>query len=207
MVEQRHDVVVIDQDKEVCEGLASQTGVLAVCGGATDIDVLEQGGINKADVAVATMQKDADNLSFSLLAKSFNVPQIIARMRDPRYSSAYEQGGVTATVHIVDVFVNQLLLGIEDPHLRQVATFGGGKASIVVDTIPEGAVISGKTVSELAAAPDFPAECVITGIYRVDTQEFLIPRGPARIQSGDRVFLVAEHSNLRKASKFLHRTR
>ena len=51
--------------------------------------------------------------------------------------------------------------------------WAGGKASIVVDTVPE-------------------------------SQEFTIPRGPATIRGGDRGFLVAEHTDLRKASKFLH---
>jgi len=100
-----------------------------------------------------------------------------------------------------------LLLEIEEPRLRPVATFGTGDASIVVDSVPDGALVSGKTVGEIAADPDFPAECVITGIYRPETQTFIIPRGSPQILAGDRVFLVAGYANLRKASKFLHRTR
>jgi len=75
----------------------------------------------------------------------------------------------------------------------------------VVDTVPDGAAVVGKTVSEVEADADFPDACVITGIYRTETQTFVIPRGQAEIQAGDRVFLVAEHANLKKASKFLHR--
>jgi trk system potassium uptake protein TrkA len=203
----RHDVVVIDQDKAVCERIASGLGVLVVCGEATDVEVLEQAGMRRADVAVATMRVDADNLGFTVLAKSYAVPIVIARMRNPRYESAYKQAGVTATSHIVDVFVNQILLEIDEPHLRQVATFGAGQAAIVVDTIPEDAAVSGESVSQIAAAPGFPSECVITGIYRPGTQEFVIPRGAAEVRGGDRVFLVARRSDLRKASKFLHRRR
>ena len=205
LVEARHDVVIVDANKDVCQQLASRTGALVLHGSATGIDVLEQCGIEKADVAVGTMRADADNLAFALLAKSFSVPRVIARMRDPRYASAYREAGVTATIHIVDVFVSQLLLQIEEPHLRQVATFGPGNASIVVDTVPEDALISGQTVGEITAHPDFPSACVITGIYRPESQEFVFPRGAAQIQHGDRVFLVAERQNLRKASRFLHR--
>jgi trk system potassium uptake protein TrkA len=126
-------------------------------------------------------------------------------MRDPRYESAYKKAGVAATSHIVDVFVNQLLLEIDEPHLRQIAVFGAGNASIVVDSIPEGATVSGMTVSEIAADPAFPSECVITGIYRRESSHFLIPRGSAEVLEGDRVFLVAGRGDLRKASRFLHR--
>ena len=74
----------------------------------------------------------------------------------------------------------------------------------VVRDVHRGAV-SGKTVSEIGADADFPDECVITGIYRPETQSFIIPRGRAQLLSGDRVFLVAAHTNLRHASKYLHK--
>ena len=57
----------------------------------------------------------------------------------------------------------------------------------------------------LVAADEFPTECVITGIFRPGNQQFMIPRGSALLQSGDRVFLVAGQSDLRRASRFLHR--
>lgn len=203
--EARHDVAIIDQSRDVCEELASTIGALVVCGNATDIGILKEAGIERAEVAVATMRVDADNLAFSLLARSFDVPQVVARMRDPRYEAAYVKAGVAATSRIVDVFVNQLLLEIDEPHLRQIATFGAGEASIVVDTVPDDAFVSGKTISEIAADPAFPAECVISGVYRPSTKDFAIPRGPTKVESGDRVFLVARLHDLRKASKFLHR--
>jgi len=202
----KHDVVVIERDREICERLTSHLGVMAVCGSATSVDILEQAGISKADVAIATMRVDADNLAFSLLAKGARVGRIIARTRDRRYQSAYEEAGVTATIHVAEVFVSQLLLEIEEPHIRQVATFGGGKASIVVDTIPDGAAVAGKTLSEIAASAKFPSECIVTGIYRPRTHEFVIPGGKAQVHAGDRVFLVAASPNLKKASKFLHKT-
>jgi len=205
LVKARHDVVVIDKSKAVCEWVAARLGALAHHGSATSIDILQQAGIERADVTVSTMRADADNLAFAMLARSFGVERVIARLRNPQYESAYRLAGVTTTVHVSDVFADQLLLDIEQPHLQQVYTFAAGQASIVVDTVPDGSAAAGKTVSEIAASPDFPNACVITGIYRAETQTFVVPRGQAQIQASDRVFLVAEQANLRKASKFLHR--
>ena len=56
LVASRHDVVVVDPDKSVCEWVASHLGALALNGSATNIEILEQAGIEKADVAVATMR-------------------------------------------------------------------------------------------------------------------------------------------------------
>jgi len=206
LVRARHDVVVIDSDKTVSEWVAAHTGALAQHGSATNIEVLRQAGIERADVAVSTMRGDADNLAFALLAKSLGVERVIARLRNQEYEAAYRMAGVTTTMHVADVFANQLMLEIEEPHLRQVYTFAAGGASIVVDTVPERAAVAGQTVGGIAADEAFPDACVITGIYRPETQTFIIPRGGAQLQAGDRVFLVADQSNLKKASKFLHRT-
>ncbi len=205
LVESRHDVVVIDRDRAVCKYCSARLGALVVTGSATSIDVLEQAGIEKADVAVGTMRGDADNLAFSVLAKSFGVPRVAVRMRNRRYETAYHKAGVTTTVHVPDVFVNQLILEIEEPHLKRVATFGAGEAAIVVDHVPEGARVAGMSIGQITADPGFPAECVITGLYRGEAQDFIIPRGAARMQAGDRVFLVATPKDLRKASKFIHK--
>jgi trk system potassium uptake protein TrkA len=206
LVENRHDVVVIDREKAICEQVATDTGALVLHGSATDVGILEQAGMSKADVAIATMRVDADNLSFSLLAKSYDVPRVIARMRNPRYESAYRMAGVSTTVRVVDMFVSQILLDIEEPDLRQLATFGPHNAAIVVASIPDDAAVHGKTIGQIATDSDFPAQCVVSGIYRPENQQFLIPRGPAEIRAGDRVFLVANQKDLRRAFKYLRRS-
>jgi len=207
LVENHHDVVIVERDKAVCEMFASKVGVLAINGTATDIELLEQAGIRKADVAVAAMPADADNLAFALLAHHFEVPRIIARMRDPRYEAAYRIAGVTRTLNLADLFVRQLVLDIEQPALRQVANFGDGKAFIVVVVIPDGARVRGKTVMEIDQHKDFPRECVIAGIYREETKNFIFPRGDIDVRAGDQVFLAADADNVRKGAEFLQRTK
>ena len=205
LVQAKHDVVVIDNNRPICEEVTAKTGALSLCGSATDIDILEQAGMDRAEVSVATMRGDADNLAFSLLARSFDVPRVIARMRNPRYKAAYKMAGVETTVHVIELMVDQLALEIEEPDLKQVASFGGGLASIAVDTIRENTLVSGKTISEIGQHPDFPQDCVIGGIYREETSELIIPRSQAQVLAGDRVFLIGDQDNLNKAAKFLHR--
>lgn len=208
LVENRHDVVVIERDEQVCEAVASRVGALVIRGMATDIDILEDAQIARADVAVGALPSDADNLAFALLAKNFSVPRVSARMRNPRYETAYTLAGVDRTINVSQLFVRQLVLEIEQPELRQVATFGRGKAAIVVARIPEGACVHGSTVAELAQSKGFPTECVIAGIYRKSDEgdRFIIPRGNATMQVGDQVFLAAESEVLRKAASHLQKT-
>jgi len=205
LIAHKHDVVVVDQERSVCEGIAARTGALVRLGNATDIEVLEETGLDKADVAVAVMPHDADNLAFAVLASNAEVPRIVARMRNEKYQAAYKTAGVTTVINIVDLFVNQLALEIEQPELRQVASLGGGKASITIAVIPTGSVAHGKTVADIARDEAFPRACVIAGIYREDTQEFIIPRGMRELRSGDKVFLAADANNISRAAAYLQK--
>jgi len=207
LVENRHDVVVVERDQAVCEEISTRVGALAVRGTATSIDVLEDAGLRKAEVAVGALPRDADNLAFAILAREFGVPRIIARMRNPRYEAAYRLAGVSRTLDVGRLFVEQLVLEIEQPSLRHVASFGRGKASIVVATIPEGAAVDGRSVEEVAKARGFPTECVIAGIYREAEQEFIFPRGAIELRAGDQVFLASSTQTVREAAKCLQRLR
>lgn len=201
LVEGKHDVVVVDKDEEACNKVYREYGAVSVNGDATDVDVLEDAGLDEADVAVALMRRDADNLSFSLLANNYGVSRIFTRMRNSKYKEAYKAAGVTKVINVVDLYLDQFTMEIEQPKLQRVATFGGGKASIVIVSIPEGSKGSDKTVAEITQDKNFPEDCVIAGIYRED--EFIIPRGNRMIKTGDRVFLAAALENVKLAAKYL----
>ena len=207
LVEGRHDVVVIERDPAVCDRVASRIGALTICGTATSIETLEEAGIERADVAVGAMPVDADNLAFALLARNFEVPRIMARMRNPRYETAYKLAGVTSCINISGLFVDHLALEIEQPKVRQVATFGGAKATIVVVAVPEGSPADGKTVQAVAQDKRFPEGCVIAGIYRKGEEKFIFPRGAAEMRAGDEVFLVADANQVSRAANFILRAR
>jgi len=75
LLDNKHDVVLIEQNKETCDKLYAETGVVAINGSATSIEALNEAGITKADVLVAATGQDADNLACAILAKSFEVPR------------------------------------------------------------------------------------------------------------------------------------
>lgn len=203
LVEKRHDVVVIDIDQEICSMVYQEFGAVSVHGDATDINVLEDAGIEKADVAVALMRRDPDNLAFCLLADNFGVGRTMTRMRNTRYRDAYKAAGVDKILNIVELYLDQFALEIEQPQLQRVATLGGGKASIVIIAIPDNSKAAGKTVAEITQDKAFPAECVVAGIYRESEERFIIPRGDRQIMAEDRVFLAAATEDLRRAADYL----
>ncbi len=199
----KHDLVVIDIDRQVCEEIYSQFGAVSVHGSATKVSVLRDAGIEKADVAVAVMRNDADNLAFTVLADNFGVDNILVRMRDPEYESAYRNAGATTLGSVMDMMVGKFVNDIEKPKVRRLASLGDGRAEISIVSIPERSPIVGKTVSEIANSEGFPEDIVIAGIYDETNDELIIPRGDRKIPANCRVFLVATEKNMHMAAEFM----
>ena len=203
LVDNKHDVVIIDQDREVCDKLYSETGVVAINGNAARVETLNEADIRKADVVIAAMSGDTDNLACAVLAKSLGVPQIIVRMRDPAYEDAYKLAGVTSVVRVIDLMINQMLMEIERPRVRSITTIGGGRADIFMVIIPQAAQVVGKSVENIAKNPKFPSQCVFVAVYNQEREEFSIPRGEQVINEGDEVFLIATVADIKRATDFL----
>jgi len=203
LLENKHDVVLIEQYKELCDKLYAETGVVAITGSATSIQALTEAGIRKADVVVAATGSDADNLACAILAKSFDVPKVVVRMRDPAYKNAYVVAGVHSIVRVTDLMVNQIMMDIENPEVRRITTIGGGKADIFMIKVPDGAKVAGKSIKDIVDSRHFPRECTFVAVYDQQTEEFSIPRGKQVINEGNELFLISAAENIKKAVDFL----
>jgi len=199
----KHDVVVIDQDKEVCDKLYSETGAIAINGSSARIETLNDAGVKKADVVVAATGNDADNLACAVLAKSLGVPRIIVRMRNPAYENAYKLAGVDSVLHVTDLMVNQMMMEVEQPKVRRITTIGSGKADIFKVVVPQGAATAGKSVKAIVESPKFPSQCVFIAAYNPETEEFSIPRGRRVINEGDELFLISTAGDIKQAVDLL----
>lgn len=199
----KHDVVVIDLDKDICERIYSRYGAISVQGNATKINVLKDAGISQADVAVGVMRNDADNLAFTVLAKNFGVEKILVRMREPEYENAYHMAGATNVGAVMDLLAERFVVDIEEPRIRKVASLGGGKAEVSIITIPDDSPRAGQSIADIVSSKEFPTECVIAGIYDTEKDRLIIPRGKREINVGNQVFLVATNENMIKAANYL----
>jgi trk system potassium uptake protein TrkA len=203
LLDNKHDVVLIERQKDICDKLYAETGVIAINASATSIEALSEAGIAKADVVVATTGNDSDNLACAILAKSFNVPQVIVRMRDPAYKNAYRVAGVHSIVRVTDLMVSQIMMDIEHPQVRRITTIGGGKANIFMIIVPERAKVAGKSIQDIVGNRHFPSQCVFIAVYNQQTEEFSIPRGKQVINEGDELFLISTAEDIKKAVDFL----
>jgi trk system potassium uptake protein TrkA len=69
LVAAKHNISIIDKDKEICNEMAKELDILAINGDACDPNILEEAGIERADVLAAVTGDDEDNLIICQLAK------------------------------------------------------------------------------------------------------------------------------------------
>jgi trk system potassium uptake protein TrkA len=90
-----HSVVVIDRDEGTFENLSADFSGFRLEGEATEMAVLKQAKLRNADVLIATTHQDNVNLMVAQAArKVFSVPQVVARVYDPRREQVYAQLGI-----------------------------------------------------------------------------------------------------------------
>ena len=201
LTEQKHDVVVIDRDYEVCEEIYSKYGAVTIHGNATDLETLENAGIDRCDVAVATMKNDADNLAFAMLTKHNDVSQVIVRMNDPKYEDLYKTVGVKNISRGAELLVSQIMFSIESPELRTIISFD--EIEICLFIIPENAQCVGLTVANLVSQKGFPNGIIITCVFKNSTHSFIIPRGNTLLDKEDKVFICGSREDIKVAVKFM----
>jgi trk system potassium uptake protein TrkA len=114
-----HSVVVIDRDERAFANLTIEFSGFKVLGDATELTVLKQGGIERADCVLATAQEDNVNFMVAQAAKvMFNRPKVMARVADPARETAYHEFGIEVISPIVlagEAFMRSLNGRPEEP--------------------------------------------------------------------------------------------
>lgn len=205
LVANKHDVVVIDVNREVCETVYAETGAMTIHGSGTDVRILEKAGAKQAHVMLCLVRNDADNIAIAILSKSLGVKSIIALLRKPEYERAYREIGNTTLISLTDLLLRQLMMEIEQPKVKTIMGLGGGKAEIYAVEIPAEAQSIGMSIREITQEKKFPKECVFVGIYHKDLDTFCIPRGDHDLKEWDTVFLVSNSQYIKPATDFLTR--
>ena len=204
LMDNRHDIVVIDNDHNVCKMLYSETGIESVNGNATHLEILEDARIRKADVLVCLMRSDADNIASAILARSMGVKRILARMRNPGYADAYKLSGVSSVLRVADLLINQVMTEIEQPRVKRVMSLAGGAAEMYAVVVDQESWAAGKTVTHLAGHKSFPREAILAGIYRVGSEAFVVPRGDTVLESDDTVYVVTAAKHIKSIANILN---
>jgi trk system potassium uptake protein TrkA len=112
LVKAGHEVTVLDVNASAFHRLEPDFPGTRIVGNGTDIDVLQNAGLERADAFVAATQGDNRNIMASQIAKHiFNVQKVVTRIYDPIRMDTFQTLGLDAispTVIGASVFYKKL---------------------------------------------------------------------------------------------------
>lgn len=97
MIENGNEVAVIERDETLCERLSETLNgsFLVIQGDCCESKILQDSGIENADVFVAGTGQDETNLiSCEFASRLFNVPRVIARVNSPKNLRIFREVGI-----------------------------------------------------------------------------------------------------------------
>lgn len=182
-----HDVVVIEQNKELVDSLRDDYKVNWVVGDACELHTLDAVVLSSCEVMVAATGDDEDNLVIALLAKQeFAVPRVVARVNHPDNSWLFtETWGVDIAVSTPQLLTSLVEEAVSVGDLVRLLDLEKGKVSLLEVRLAEGSPAVGKTLGALKMPPD----CTVVAVVRDD--HVIAPTPDTPLHAGDEVLALS----------------
>lgn len=199
-----NDITLVDNNASVLEDLQEDNDIKTIQGNASSPSVLNQVELSDCDILIATTASDEVNLvSCHLAKKMFNVPNVIARLRNAEYRE--ETSDFNLDLFSIDSIISPSLLVtdfikniIEHPGAFQAFDFADGKLQVIGVTVLKDGPLAGKKLSEFKKhMPNVNVNVI--AIYR--DRKSLPVNGSSIIETGDDVFFLATEENMRFMSE------
>jgi trk system potassium uptake protein TrkA len=172
-----HELLIIEQDPERVDFVSAELGTdVIMLGDACDAATMEQAGMERADLAVATTGDDEDNLTFCQISKArYSVPRTVARINNPQNEGLFKQLGIDSTVSATNLILGHIEQEVPWRGLIPLITLAGLDLEIVEVRVPREALTVGKQVKQLLL-PQGSLLCLIIseGTPRLPTPEMAI---------------------------------
>jgi len=182
-----HEVLLIEQNKEVVQHLKEELGVTWIVGDACELYTLDAAVLTSCDVVVAATGDDEDNLVISLLAKQeFGVRRVVGRVNHPDNEWLFtESWGVDVAVSTPHLLTSLVEEAVSTGDLVRLLKLEQGKVALLEVTLAEGSPAEGKTVGDLEMPPD----CTLVAIVR--DRHVIAPASDTQLSVGDEVLALA----------------
>ncbi len=197
-LEGKHDVVVIDGDKDRCERLYSSTGATVINKSPSTISALEDAGVTEADVLIASQREDNENMVVCSLARKYGVPKVVTRVEDDEYTDAFQLIGADPVSHN-DILMSEFLSAVEHPHLVKLANIQGDR-EVVKGSVRKNSDIIGEKLSELESKDGFPDDFRVTALVRED--EEYVGNQEEELESEDEIIMIGPQSQKEQLNSF-----
>ena len=196
-----HDVTVVDQRSDRTEELAYSYDVLTVTGDGTDIDVLEDAGIEAAEMVIASTDDDETNIVVCSTAAEFSDAFTIARIKQTTYLNTWNRSerafGIDYMVCTNLLTAQSIVRVIGLPAAIDVDLFASGTVQMAEFDISEECPIAEQTVQEADRYDSLTFSAIIRD------ESVIVPDGSTVMQAGDRVVVIGSPQSVQAFAEVL----
>ncbi len=183
-----HNLTVIDTNAEKIQNITDKLDVMGVLGNGSSIAVLEEAGLESADVFIAVTGSDELNLLCCMFAKKAGQCRAVARVRNPLYSKELEfirqQLGISTIINPELATAREISRLLRFPAASKIDTFAEGKVRLIKFTYDNAEEIALKDVRGKMGC-----DVLICAVER--GHEVMIPGGDFVLKSEDVVTVLA----------------
>lgn len=193
------EVKIIEKDYKHCKQLAgSLNEAIILNGDGSDIDLLQDEGVQDTDLFVALTEDDKLNILVSLMAKRLGATKTIAQVRRSDYVPLIEAVGIDVAISPRLLTAESVLRFVRNSEFLSLSVLEQGSAEVYE-------VIVNSHMTRLIGKPLYqlglPKGILIGAVFREN--DALIPSGRDELQPGDRIIIFAAASAVRKVEHFL----
>lgn len=204
-----HSVTVVDIDYDQLSILQNRLDIRTVRGSASDPKVLEEAGLNDADMLIAVTSSDDCNIVACQISYGlFKTPTKICRIKGnhlDEYPQLLKSGNlqIDTIINPAGLVTQRLVRQIEHPGTQSVLDFADGKINIASVRVSPSCQLCGCKMRELSHnLAGFKAN--IVGLLR--NGKMILPQDDITIQPYDELYFCTDNKDLNKVTQALLQT-
>ncbi len=195
LVEEKHDVVLIEEKEAVLKNITKRHDIMGIVGNGANFKILEQADVANCDIFIALTDKDEVNMISAVLAKQMGAKDTVVRVRNPEYSNSYFKDknflGFSLVVNPELLTARYIANSVDFPNALSVEHFVNGRVMLMEFMISDGSKLCHMSLSQFRKKF---GNLVICAIER--RGKLIIPDGDATLQTGDKIFVTGNRIDM-----------
>lgn len=190
---EEHEIALIDLNPDRLEYASSHLDVKVIHGRSTSFSVLDEAGVEGADLLIGVTQSEETNISTCIIGKHLGAKKTVARVENTEYLLQKDKLnlfdlGIDEVISPESLAAREIKRLLKEVAVTDSFDFDQGKLSLVGVNIDANCVLCGKTLRD-SARLDNVDEFLTVAILR--DGETIIPHGETRFQPNDHAYFIA----------------
>lgn len=203
LVKENHDIVVIDENEHVLNKLNNTLDISVLCGNGLVADTLKEAGVETADILIACMEDDKENIVCCLLAKNLGAKNTIMRVRNPEYKDTMQyiknDLGLSLAINPELLTAREIANTLNFSSGIKGSYFSKGKVEMVEFKIKENSILIDVSIKELISK--LKKKIIVVAVERKGN--VYIPNGDFKFELGDRLIITSKTQNINHFFKYM----